>query len=959
MLFLGIMIMLLETDSLKFLYPKKTGYYISHLWNISEIKNPLTNEKITFNYYPLEYEANKNITGSATRTSTDFDTERFMLNITENYESSIVPILYSIDLPNDKKVEFLYNNPRKDQIGKKSLDEIIYYENGIQISKHKLNYNYFYKSSILNETSLPANHRSKDVALCLMDITKVGNDGISEPPVKFDYYTGIPNDPIITFRERFNLSQDYWGYNNYDGNFSAQVTGFGSQISMPGLFEYLDEPQNHRIPSTNTELLQIGMIKEMRNSYGGVTNYEYEPNMAYYNGSNTPSGGIRVKNIILNDLDHNTIRKKTYSYLNENGLSSGYGFEMPNFNEFGDALWITPNFNVYKNYVPVLKSLLRATLPKNSVSSKVFGSGTAIVGNIVDFVNFAKSGEAAKSITLNNGIGVLVGIYFPYVGLAYSVYSAFKSTGLFSTSSATYRRLVTTTRRMNFVTNNNYIPPVYSRLEESLSGSSNNSGFIYSGKTIYEFRSNQERPFLIPSLTFPYSNKQRKLDWAYGLAKKTTQFSQAGKKISEKEYVYDITDFPVLDSKYASGKFGSTRVLISPNDPNNGYDFLSYSGELNGYPIIDTYYPTVGKTYLKKTIERVYDPSGTNYSETENNFEYNSTNFLPNYSKSTDSKNRIIESKTYFTTDYTIPGVLNSMVEKNIIATPVSTEIWQTRPGSSPEMLSASVTEFAAAPNGDYKPKKIYRLESIEPVLQNTIGVFNPNQLIRDANLILPQTEITYNTEGNLVQLKDAQANRNNSILFGYNNSIPVVSVNNATIDDVAYTSFELDDIALNSFQWNWHNNSDYTTSNEAPTGRRYSIGRVHTDIISYKNKTYKLSFWAKGNNFIITPQILLTQNITGPTINGWKYYEYEVAATNSYYTLTVDGNGSGIDELRLYPKNAGMVTTTYDQSIGKTSECDINNRITYFEYDGLGRISKVLDERRNVIKTYEYHFKN
>ena len=95
----------------------------------------------------------------------------------------------------------------------------------------------------------------------------------------------------------------------------------------------------------------------------------------------------------------------------------------------------------------------------------------------------------------------------------------------------------------------------------------------------------------------------------------------------------------------------------------------------------------------------------------------------------------------------------------------------------------------------------------------------------------------------------------------------------------------------------------------------------------------------------------------SGPTISGWTYYEYNLPAGSS--TVKITGNNCKIDELRLYPKKSTLITTAYDIGVGKTADCDINNRITYYEYDGLGRISKVLDERRNIIKTYEYHFKN
>jgi uncharacterized protein RhaS with RHS repeats len=53
------------------------------------------------------------------------------------------------------------------------------------------------------------------------------------------------------------------------------------------------------------------------------------------------------------------------------------------------------------------------------------------------------------------------------------------------------------------------------------------------------------------------------------------------------------------------------------------------------------------------------------------------------------------------------------------------------------------------------------------------------------------------------------------------------------------------------------------------------------------------------------------------------------------------------------------MKTTTYNVLGLKSSETDANDRITYYEYDGLGRVLLVRDGEKNVLKTYEYHTKN
>lgn len=70
-----------------------------------------------------------------------------------------------------------------------------------------------------------------------------------------------------------------------------------------------------------------------------------------------------------------------------------------------------------------------------------------------------------------------------------------------------------------------------------------------------------------------------------------------------------------------------------------------------------------------------------------------------------------------------------------------------------------------------------------------------------------------------------------------------------------------------------------------------------------------------------------------------------------------MSGTNGVIDELRLYPFAAQMTTYTYEPLIGITSQCDANNKITYYEYDSFGRLKTIRDQDRNVIKTMDYQY--
>ncbi|MCU7549223.1 carbohydrate binding domain-containing protein [Chitinophagaceae bacterium LB-8] len=87
---------------------------------------------------------------------------------------------------------------------------------------------------------------------------------------------------------------------------------------------------------------------------------------------------------------------------------------------------------------------------------------------------------------------------------------------------------------------------------------------------------------------------------------------------------------------------------------------------------------------------------------------------------------------------------------------------------------------------------------------------------------------------------------------------------------------------------------------------------------------------------------------------------EFTVPADVTQLNIRIDNNEYGtvwFDDIRLHPSASQMTTFTYDPLVGMTSQSDINNRITYFEYDGFGRLSLVRDDNKNILKRYCYNY--
>ena len=105
----------------------------------------------------------------------------------------------------------------------------------------------------------------------------------------------------------------------------------------------------------------------------------------------------------------------------------------------------------------------------------------------------------------------------------------------------------------------------------------------------------------------------------------------------------------------------------------------------------------------------------------------------------------------------------------------------------------------------------------------------------------------------------------------------------------------------------------------------------------------YYVTYWSRNGAVTVKANnVSIALSFTGPTKNGWTYYEHLLPNTTTAIALTA--TNAVIDEVRMYPKGAHMATYSYTPVIGMTSSCDEVNRISYYEYDALGRV--IRDQR-------------
>jgi hypothetical protein len=306
--------------------------------------------------------------------------------------------------------------------------------------------------------------------------------------------------------------------------------------------------------------------------------------------------------------------------------------------------------------------------------------------------------------------------------------------------------------------------------------------------------------------------------------------------------------------------------------------------------------------------------------------------------------------------------------------------------GWQPTKITRRTSDTASVVTYNYYPNQINNGIDIHYQMRtrNMYGVLVESKIYREGNLTGSQKNVFNNNfGGNLVlpeqlQTKAApdtnnyksrthvyaygtggaptEISKENNVHYCYiydypvdssaKDNLPVAEVMNAGLTQVAYTSFE----ANGKGGWTYSGTPQLNPA--SVTGARcYNLGSGNITRTISSGTTYIITFWLKNNTG--------TASINGSSAtqvvnkNSWTLYTKTVSDTSA---LSISGTGK-IDELRLYPQGAQMRTMTYRQHIGISSECDINNRITYYDYDGFGRLMLVRDADKRIIKKNCYTY--
>jgi YD repeat-containing protein len=388
---------------------------------------------------------------------------------------------------------------------------------------------------------------------------------------------------------------------------------------------------------------------------------------------------------------------------------------------------------------------------------------------------------------------------------------------------------------------------------------------------------------------------------------------------------------------YATAFIDSENVNAA-NTPKISYKF-SYT---------DSYWNTYWVRPVSQQTTQ-YDVNGDSITTTLNFFFNNTTRNIA-YTQQGISDGETITEKFKYPEDYS-SSLTSSMVAVRVISPVIESETWLKKDVNDSTLISGKVTVFD---QGIYKPITTYTIEATSPIasLNNqTISGGLYTSLLCDSRYIM-KGQIQYDGNNNPSLLTKA-SDINNSIIWDYKHCQPIAQVKNAVQADIAYTSFEADGSG------NWTFTGRDSVLSGSPTGNNcYNLGQTSGTITKSgltSTTTYVVSYWTTSSSSLSITGTIAGYPIKGKTIGSWTYYEHKITGQT---TITLNGSGVLlIDEVRLYPANAQMNTFTYASLIGISSQCDPDNKITYYQYDGFGRLKVVLDQDHNIIKTVQYHY--
>jgi YD repeat-containing protein len=327
----------------------------------------------------------------------------------------------------------------------------------------------------------------------------------------------------------------------------------------------------------------------------------------------------------------------------------------------------------------------------------------------------------------------------------------------------------------------------------------------------------------------------------------------------------------------------------------------------------------------------------------------------------------------------TYAKALSDMTDANCLSAVVEKQVWKGDDAESLKLYSAKFIKYDDVITDPvkkiYKPKFVYNYVNLDPapideyVSTKYENVNDQNELVLNSYY---KPEINYDKfdqiKSNLLQYHK-ENDMNVSYIWGYNNSLPIAEVKNASCNEVFFTSYEQD--------VDFGSSTDHKYIYISHTGKQCDklsstddyAGVIDFNVTNLTHSKYRYSAWffSYGTSVMIVKDKSdanpsLTVDI--PTGGQWRYFE-KVFEKSSFSGVTeirceiryTGGTKVYVDDVRFQPVDAQMTTYTYDPLVGISSITDPRNQSTKYEYDEFGRLEFIKDYNGNILQKYDYHY--
>ncbi|WP_147243326.1 hypothetical protein [Chitinophaga flava] len=491
----------------------------------------------------------------------------------------------------------------------------------------------------------------------------------------------------------------------------------------------------------------------------------------------------------------------------------------------------------------------------------------------------------------------------------------------------------------------------YIEVSEYLKDSSNNSGF---GRTLYKYQLGNVNT--------------ADEDIANGALILLQLYNRIGVLRYELASTYTYNTISTFSSTQVKPALSQTNeVLWCKTQDSAGKPLYKAYTVLNGQPpgcIDSRNYPTAlnantyafkaQERYLSKQVERRADDLSSVMIKIT--IEYTYGNPLHIYPTAIDRygyHKRVITRKKYVA-DYTGPAGPNDagiplMQAKHCLGAEVESYDYRTvGDGSTKRVISGMINYYSV----DLMPVKQLGIEAIKPLTTILESALTAGGLTFDP-AYKPQVYFTY--QNGALASRQKHMGAITRYLRGYNNSYTVAEMIVGNLVPAVYYNFEDDGQAWYGSQLTGYKITDTV----AYSGNRSGVLSADSMILipTYNRRAaLKLSFWLHSGSIVVKQGVVtLTPSFTGPTRNGWTYYEYQFDGANGNVQLI--GDSTIIDELRFTSYDATIATYTYAPLVGTTSSSSSNNRTIFYEYDGLNRLVNIRDENKSILKNFKYNY--